>query len=349
MAFGVVVLLGAASVALPLRGERTAPFAEQIQRLSEPSGSFDTDNLISNEASYLHVVPSLNERGVGGGVYVGVGPDQNFSYIARLRPEVAYILDIRRDNLLLHLLFKSLFELAPTRVEYLSLLTGRAPPSATLTASDLALPEVLQWVDQAGRADRATLRKRIETRLRTYGVPLSPEDLESIARFHGEFISEGLNLQFHTHDRRPYGYYPTLRALLMATDRTGQRWSYLDTDDAYGFVRDLQARHGVVPVVGDLSGPRALRAIGAEIKGSGRTLSAIYVSNVESYLFRGDRFGQFVDNLNTVPRAPGALLIRSIFRGGPSVSEIQRVDELTTGAAAGRYSTYRDLLYGRRR
>ena len=57
----------------------------------------------------------LRERGISGGVYIGVGPDQNFSYIAHVRPSVAVIVDIRRDNLLLHLLFKALFESAPSR------------------------------------------------------------------------------------------------------------------------------------------------------------------------------------------------------------------------------------------
>ena len=45
-----------------------------------------------------------------GGVYVGVGPNQNFTYIAAIRPELAFIVDIRRQNLLEHLLFKVLTE-----------------------------------------------------------------------------------------------------------------------------------------------------------------------------------------------------------------------------------------------
>src|SRR5207253_638408 len=71
---------------------RAAPstFAADIERLSEPEGTFDTDNLISNERAYLEVIPTLASRGVSGGAYIGVGPDQNFSYIARIRPEVAY-------------------------------------------------------------------------------------------------------------------------------------------------------------------------------------------------------------------------------------------------------------------
>ena len=81
-------------------------FASLIATLSEDPGFFDTDNLISNERSYLHVVPELRALAGegGGGVYLGVGPDQNFSYIAHLRPSLAIVIDIRRENLLLHLL-----------------------------------------------------------------------------------------------------------------------------------------------------------------------------------------------------------------------------------------------------
>ena len=74
-------------------------------------------------------VPALRESGLSGGVYLGVGPDQNFSYIAQLKPTMAIIVDIRRDNLLMHLLLKAIFQLADTRVGYLSLLFGRPPPA----------------------------------------------------------------------------------------------------------------------------------------------------------------------------------------------------------------------------
>ena len=55
-----------------------ASFAARVAALSEPSGYFDTDNLISNERSYLHAVPELEKlsgRAGGSGVYLGVGPD----------------------------------------------------------------------------------------------------------------------------------------------------------------------------------------------------------------------------------------------------------------------------------
>lgn len=345
----LLAALTAIPSSVPAQSEKTAvPFADRIRDLSEPPGHFDTDNLISNERRYLEVVPTLAQTGVTGGAYVGVGPDQNFSYIARVRPSVAYIIDIRRDNLLLHLLFKALFAAAPTRVEYLCLLTGRAPPQGAARWRDRPLDDVLTWVDSAPMVDRAAMRTDVERRVRGFGLPLAASDLDTIARFHGEFIDKGLGLRFTSHARAPLSYYPTFRMLLQAEDRDGQRWSFVASEDAYEFVRGLQARDAVVPIVGDLAGPHAMRAIGAALKADGVALSAFYASNVEDYLFRRDRFVPFVDNLRTLPRRPGAALIRSVFRRGTSVSMVQPVDDLLKGVLQGRFRVYGDLVMASR-
>src|SRR4029453_4486993 len=75
----------------PHPGQGRAGFAAQVAGLSEAGGYFDTDNLISNESSYLQVIPELQRKGVHGGAYIGVGPDQNFTYIAEVRPTIAFI------------------------------------------------------------------------------------------------------------------------------------------------------------------------------------------------------------------------------------------------------------------
>src|SRR5687767_6207169 len=116
--------IGQPPVAGPRPSARDTSFAATIARLSEPGGYFDTDNLVSNETSVLHVLPTLERRGVRGGAYIGVGPEQNFSYIAAVRPAVAYIVDIRRDNLLQHLWYKALFALARDPAEFLLVATG---------------------------------------------------------------------------------------------------------------------------------------------------------------------------------------------------------------------------------
>src|SRR5690349_5224012 len=122
-------------------------FARLVERLSEPGGFFDSDNLISNETSYLHVLEALHRLGVHGGVYLGVGPDQNFSYIADIRPSVAIIVDIRRDNLLEHLLFKAMFSMSRDRADYLSLLLGRPAPRGRAAWRDRSMQDLVEYFD----------------------------------------------------------------------------------------------------------------------------------------------------------------------------------------------------------
>src|SRR6267142_1215264 len=130
MAF--VLLLGAIVLPWPQQQPRAATdvqvsieqFGKYIDEWSEPEGYFDSDNFISNETSYLHVIEDLHSRVRPGGIYLGVGPDQNFSYIVHTRPTLAIITDIRRQNMLEHLLFKALFGMSSNRAEYLTLLVS---------------------------------------------------------------------------------------------------------------------------------------------------------------------------------------------------------------------------------
>jgi hypothetical protein len=357
-------LLGAALVVLALAGARTSgqgrnpsAFAARIAQLSEPGGYFDTDNLISNEQSYLHVIPALRQAGVTGGAYIGVGPDQNFSYIARIRPAIAFLVDVRRDNLLLHLLFKSLFGLAPTRVEYISLLFGRPPPARLGEWTPAGVDRLAAYVDSARPApETAALDARIDAALATSGVPLSREDLATIHRFHHRFISAGMALKFESTGRSPRSYYPTYRDLLIETDRQGHHWNYLASEDDYQFLRSLQQRDLVIPVVGNLSGPTALAAIAGLMTERGDKLSAFYTSNVEFYLFGDRTFPRFVQNLARLPRTSRSVIIRSVFGGFTSIdtapgyysaSLVQSIDDLVAGVSSGKYQYYSSLTSAR--
>src|SRR4051812_18602481 len=55
-------------------------YGRTFLKLSEPTGYFPSENVVSNETSYLHVLDAMRREGVMGGAYIGVGPDQNFSY-----------------------------------------------------------------------------------------------------------------------------------------------------------------------------------------------------------------------------------------------------------------------------
>ncbi|MBZ5496961.1 MAG: hypothetical protein LAP85_11215 [Acidobacteriia bacterium] len=335
-----------------------ASFASRCAQLSEPGGYFDTDNLISNERSYLHVVPALRQAGIAGGAYIGVGPDQNFSYIAQVRPSMAFIIDVRRDNLLLHLLFKALFQLSRSRVEYLSLLFGRTVPEAPDEWGRAGIDRLLAYIDGAGSSSQATtdLRAKVDALIKGFGIPLSKDDLATIDRYHRTFIARGLLLKFETTGRGPLSYYPTYRELLLETDRQGHRWNFLDSDDDYQFVRSLEQRDLIIPVVGNLNGPSALVAIGRVMAERGDQLSVFYASNVEFYLFRDGTFPKFVDNLSLLPHSNRSLIIRAVFAGASpsqlapgyaSSSIVQPVDDLLQGYAKGRFRTYRELTMGR--
>jgi hypothetical protein len=359
---GVMALIGTMVAYGQCRNARAAgqaapaPFASLVEQLSEPNGQFDTDNLISNEQSYLHVVPALEQAGVSGGVYIGVGPDQNFSYIARLRPAEAFIVDIRRDNLLLHLLFKAIFAVSRNRVEYLSLLTGRPAPDRAETWRDASIEKIVGYFDEAKpltAAQGAEDVERLHAAIRKSGVPVSARDFATIDRFHAAFVQDGLSLQFHSSGRPAREYYPTYRDLLLETDRKGRKLCYLASEDDFQFVRALEGRDGVIPVVGDLSGPHAVAAIGQLMTQRGERLSAFYVSNVENYLFRDGAYARYVDNLKRLPRSDRSLIIRAIFGGyslpdsAPgyySTSTVQSVNDLLANCAAGKCRSYNDLL-----
>jgi len=334
----VAALVGVRAT-LPEPQARTT-FAAEIQSLSEPGGYFDTDNLISNERSYLQVLPELEKRAVRGGVYIGVGPDQNFSYIAHVKPSIAFILDIRRDNLLLHLLFKALFAQAHTRIEYLALLFGRPVPADVNSWRDVPIARLTDYINQSAELKSVDeLRARVDRMVKGFGVPVTADDLATIDRFHRRFITSGLALKFESLNRPAQSYYPTYQDLLVETDGTGRQGNYLASEDTFQFVKSMQDRDRIIPVTGNLSGPSALANIGRAMAQKGETLSAFYASNVEFYLKREGSYLPFVNNLARVPHTNRSVIIRSIFnRGmwGGSVSEVEAVEALLSQSASRR-------------
>lgn len=293
-------------------------FAGTVARLSEEPGYFDSDNLISNETSYLHAVSKLRAVGVSGGAYIGVGPDQSFSYIAEVRPTIAYLIDIRRDNLLMHLMFKALFERSRNRLEYLCRWLGRPVPPDAAEWRDRPIEEIIAHVDSlpvdpSGATAETNALLAAVTR---YGVPLSNADSLTIRRFHEEFTRHGLNIRFTSAGRAPRTHYPTLRQLILERDLGGAQANYLTSRARWEFLRELQARNRVIPVVGDLAGSRAFPSISRDIAARGERVSALYVSNVENYLWRDGRFASFARTAASLPRDSHSVIIRSVFGTG---------------------------------
>ena len=293
-------------------------FAKLVQRLSEPGGYFDSDNLISNETSYLHVLDAMRRLKVQGGAYIGVGPDQNFSYIAAVRPEIAFMIDFRRDNLLEHLMFKSLFAMARNRIEYLCLLFGKPLPRDADRWTTKSIQELVDYIDATHTdSDLAdSVQSAISQRARRFGIPLSTLDLETIARIRDAFVRDSLDLRYSSIGRAPRPYHPTYRQLLLERDRSGHQANFLATEDAFQFVKAMEGRDRIVPVVGNAAGEHALAAIGQLVAERGEKVSALYISNVEQYLIRDGGFPQFAENVKLLPRDHRSVMIRSYFGYG---------------------------------
>lgn len=282
-------------------------FGRLVTALSEPAGDFPSDNFVSNETTVLDAAPALAEVPAGR-AYIGVGPEQNLTYLALVRPEMTYVLDIRRGNLLEHLVLRAALEPAETPAEFLAALTSRPspPPSSSL-------PEVLGALgsrrgEPARRDALVTGTEGLAARL---GLALSVEDRQSIRDIARAFFEHGTSLRYSMQgaNRR----YPTLAELLAARGPDGASGTFVADPEAYRFVRALVRANRVVPVVGDFAGPHALRAIGVDMAARGLLLGAFYTSNVEEYLFAGGTFEAFAANVATLPADDRSLFVRVWF------------------------------------
>ncbi len=304
------------SQAPPAEPLSAAEFQNLSLKLSERSGYFGTDNLVSNETSYLHVRRIIEDTVEPGQAYLGVGPDQNFTYIAQARPSIAFIVDIRRDNLLHHLYFKAIFNEATDRWRYLSLLFGRKLPDgeelpALAGASQLAA----RMEDLAPDREyfEANFQRLFDSLREAFPDLVLESDRPKVWSIASTFFEDGLQVRYEIPGRPMLTFFPSYAQLMSETDLDGNRGHYLDSEADYQFVRALERANRVIPVVGNFGGPKALKAVGEEVKSRGLRVSVFYLSNVEFYLFRSGIYRRFVENVASLPIDRKSLLVRSYF------------------------------------
>lgn len=333
-----------------------AEFSRLVRDLSEDGGYFRSDNFTSNETSYLHVVGKLRELGATGGAYIGVGPEQNFSYIAKVRPRIAFILDIRRQAMIQHLMFKAIFQLASSRMQYLSLLLSKPLPKDNAPSPDTPVNEMLSLINQAPADDRtyasnlAAIRKTIKE---DFQVQFSEADQASLDYVYKNFRDEGLDIAYRMEGSRG-GWFPSLKELIVQPDQHGKLGNFLATKEDYEFVRDLHRRNLIIPVVGDFAGKKALAAIGDYLRKGGFTVTAFYTSNVEQYLYQNTVFSGFAENVRKLPMNEKSLFIRAVpntrfthpaqLPGHRTTTLLQQLTVFLKDFDAGRYQTYTDLV-----
>jgi len=301
------------------------------EQLSEPDGYFRSssgspDNLLSNENQVSTVAGALAERAKPSGVYLGVGPEQNFTYIAAMRPRIAFITDIRRGNLHLHLMYKALFEMSSDRADFVGRLFSRKRPAdlpATPSAAEL-MGWYLQVIPGTEETFKANLKAIVDHLTKTRGFPLGADDIVGIEYVYGNFYRFGPDINYTSSINGRSGSSSYARIVSAIDSATGQERTYLATETNFDLVKALHTRNLIVPVVGDFAGPKALRAVGAYLKARGATVAAFYVSNVESYLHRNGVWGQFCGNVSNLPLDADSVFIRPGGRGSsfsPMVAE----------------------------
>jgi len=330
-----------------------------ISDFSEPGGTFASENFVSNERSFQHVIPDLKKRLQPGGIYVGVGPEQNFTYIAALRPQMAFIVDIRRENMLGHLMYKSLFELATSRADFLSRLFSRRMPAGIGESSSIesvlavrrAIPEDPAFQDENCTAIRNNL-------VRTHGFGLSDTDLASLEHIYRTFFTYGPDTTY-SGPPVPSKLIPGYEELLLDKGADGKNEGYLATEDNFRFVQSLHKKNLIIPLTGDFAGSLALRAIGDYLRSHDAAISAFYTSNVEQYLFMDPSdWGNFYRNVASIPSEPDSVFIRAVIQrpaGEFTVQPVLRegykletvlhsVPELVTKFSEGDIRDYGDVL-----
>jgi hypothetical protein len=333
-------------------------FWNLVTEFSESNGYFRSDNFVSNETTFQYVIKDLKKTKQGG-VYLGVGPDQNFTYIVAMQPKMAIIFDIRRQNVMQHLMYKALIEMSTDRADFLSKLFSRKRPDKLgekSSAEDLfnayyeTEPERQLFLDNF-----QAIKKQLEER---HKFKLTADDESSINYIYQSFYAGGLDLTYNgVSGGGGFGRnrMPSYADMMQMTDEEGANRSYMGSEENFKVLQDYEKKNLIVPIVGDFAGPKAIRSVASYLKAHDAFVSAFYLSNVEQYLFQGsDDWSKFYHNVETLPVDPSAAFIRSVFNGVGgnfqpngtlrSVSLLSSIPDLLKAFTAGDVRTYSDVI-----
>lgn len=351
-----------------------AEFWRFVTEFSEPNGPYPYENYVGNEVMLQRVIPAARKEIKPGGVYIGVGPEQNFTYALALEAKMAFVLDIRRQNMLELLLYKALFEMTDNRADFVAQLFSRKPPpDLDAKTSVTALFDAYRAVKPDEKYQQETINT-IKSVLAKHGFTLSKEDLQTIERVHAVFYRAGPSIDYTFEATqlppRPAAGFPSFERMMIATDgdcgspcltsyslppATGRNWSFLATEENFQYVRSMQRRNLFIPLVGDFAGPGTIRRIGQYLKEHSASVSAFYASNVEYYL--DDKQQQaFYANVLTLPTDSSSVFLRFISGTGSvmpwwnprigNTSVVSRISDLHLAARPdARLPSYLDLLW----
>lgn len=287
---------------------------KMINDFSEPAGYYQYDVITSNESTYQYSIPELMKTPRAGGAYLGVGPEQNFTYIAALQPKIAFIFDIRREMMLEHLMYKSVFEMSANRVEFVAnLFSRKAPAQLGPDSSVAAIFQAFERVPDDPMLEEQNANLIVDRLKTRHHFTLNAEDERGIRRLYRTFAQSGVQFFGASFLSPGYAY------LMMLTDGRGKNWSYLASREDYDRIRLMQQENLIVPVVGDFAGPKAIRAVGQYLKDHGATVHVFYISNVEDYIQAPTRY---IGNIASLPTDGSSVLLRWYIGGHTEVDPI---------------------------
>jgi len=336
-------------------------FSKLMGNLSEPGGTFLFENFVSNEPNYADLLRDLGKATKPDGVFIGVGPEQNFNYIAALRPRIAFTIDIRRQNLVEHLMYKALFEMSPNRAEFLSHLFSRKRPDGL--RDDASVQELMDAYMNAP-LDSESIRQNLEA-IRVVlvlqrGFDISNDDWAGMERIYRAFAEWGPRVNYGSDfnavsNARATAGNPSYVVEMNAADSDGRKWSYLASESSYRYVRDMQLRNLIIPVVGDFAGPKAIRAVGQYLRDHSAPVTTFYVSNVETYLFPGSNglpltgapnggWTHFIENVSTLPIMDSSMFVRFLNVDKPG--RFDAIQKTIQASRDGKIKSVRDLFPG---
>jgi hypothetical protein len=292
-----------------------ADYWKLVTDMSEPGSYFRiVDNFTSNEMEVGQLFTMIRQQKVSGGVFLGVGPEQNLSYIAAIRPQMAFLFDIRHQALLQHQMFKAIFELSPDRADFIAMLFAKPRPAKLDSTTEIRAMWDAFWYIPTDTALARTNYARISGHLTTtHGFTLTPEEALTMKNVYDSFIAYGPMITTNG----PPGVGRGGNNANTFADMTGYSYdvsglpqSFLSSEDNYRYLRGMNLGNLIVTLTGDFGGPKAIRAVGDYLKAHDGTVSAFYVSNVEQYLFMDGKESQFYANVATLPVTETSIFIR---------------------------------------
>jgi hypothetical protein len=203
------------------------------------------------------------------------------------------------------------------RAEFVSrLFARRRPAGISSNSSAEELFSAFRNVDKDETYYAENLKEMLDLLKMTHKFDLADEDTQGIEYVYRAFVKFGPELQYSSSGSFGGLFQPTYADLMTATDASGQARSYLATEESFRFMKELEGKNLLVPLVGNFAGPKAIRNVSQYLKDKGTFVSAFYLSNVEQYLRMDGVWDAFCANVATLPVDQTSRFIRSVRRTG---------------------------------